>query len=731
MFKKQLNYIGLREFEYEIIDTSNYSDKYFNFIEIPEVFTGGKNLIRLRPKTDNLIVGTPLYIEIIDANGKTVYHEILNYIGSDKSRAISVFIYPDTAPGTANIYVSAKTRYTDSGVLSTFVDDPKRANLLWHREILISPISRNKSEILFEREPNVLVSERVVRYHEPDTASLTGVAGYTRLGKVTASSAAPGSVEMISNISSNDAISNTKYSNVIHESQYDTSRKLNIQTIPTASNSGGGIYDTDNSDGGVSGRYLSLRPENRNVIFAKGFQFTKDMLGGTIYVANANVGSFLPNDMTNPATFNPVQTIFSSSITRVINSSSIEVYDPFIYNVNYTSSAGVQKNISISRFAASSNFTCSYTKADWLAAETLSSKSYAECIFTNIAPMSGDIFKIKTYYKPMGMFGDFIDNGESIVSEYNVLRNINRLTQSISEGIVELELSAVHADNYSSYFTSSIHNVTDTGTGTYVSMSFRNADILSGMQLKMSGSGTFNANSYYRFNTVVRLQPSLRSNTHYAIAFNAHCLTNSVATSTFYPNPRVDVYLEKALVLGTAPKISVDYVNGNTNTLDRLDILADNLTYVGSLEGSDGTRFDEVQMNFLALEDCRCRPVFIIRSGTWTFGEVKLNALRENGFSPNYIRLLSYIPPTASDTELIFKFQYFNYDGRQAATETLVYGVRFDGNSFGTFGATVTGTTEVEGEFDFHGIIIASKPVVGFTMIREAIAIAAGIGGGP
>ncbi len=729
MYKSQLNYIGLSNLQYELIDTSTNSDNYFNVIEMPDVFTGGKNLIRIRPKNDNLVPGSTIYIEIIDANGNPIYHEILNYIGSDKSRAISVFIYPDTAPGNATVYFATRAYIADTGIQSAPIDSNSNPNILWTRDILVSPITRNKSDILFVREPIVIVNERIVKYHEPDNTALLDVDGirYSRK-KTTSGSTAIATVEMISQLHSDDVISDTEYSHVLQESQYDTSRKLNIQTMPSASN-----------DGGVSGRYLSTRKSSRNVIFAKNYEFNKDMIGGTIYVQNANISNYLPGDVLTPASYSPVPTVYSSSIIRVINSSSIEVHDPFLYSFDYTTTVGTTKSTAITRFAPTYNFTCSYMKADWIESESETSKSYAECIFTDIAPATGDIFRIKTYYKPMGMYGDFIDNGESVVNSYNILRSTSYLTQSISDGMVELELYNVNADNYRTFFTSSIVNITDASTS--VSMSYNNANLIGGIRAELQGSGSFGTTSYYSLHTcvggalglvtpaIVAQQPLIYKNTHYSVDFNAFCELNSSATSSATdPNLRVDVYIDN-LSGAAAPNIIVEPTNNKLPISNLVPIRGH--TYLGTVSGKPGTRFDNNSFSFYSLIETRVRLVFVIRAGTWTFNEIKLNALRENGFSPNYVRLMSYIPPTANQTELIFKFQYFNYDGRMAATETLVYGVLFDGSSALPGAGTLTGTIPILGELDMDGIVIASKPIIAYTVIHGAVAITAGTGGGP
>ena len=172
----------------QIFDTTPTSDNYFNIVDFPERFTAGKNLFKLNAANNTLVNDSEVQIEILDFNGNPIYFEPLNYLEQDGTRVISVYIYPDTSPGLATIYITGRARFNvfEDPILQNplpFSETPSGGdlyknypNLLWTRTINIAPEKFNTSEIIFTQQPQVTVVERVVNYQQPVTLNNVNVA---------------------------------------------------------------------------------------------------------------------------------------------------------------------------------------------------------------------------------------------------------------------------------------------------------------------------------------------------------------------------------------------------------------------------------------------------------------------------------------------------------------------------------------------------------------------------
>ena len=157
MIKKIIGRRGIKDLPVTYIDRSRTSPNYFQIVEFPQKFTAGKNIIKLRINGGVLAPGSTIQTEILDGGDAPIYHEILNYVEQDGTRVIVVYIYPDTPPGIATVYIAAratrireirsgKISYSLSPQAANFRDYP---NVKWKRTIPVQPGAENTSEILF------------------------------------------------------------------------------------------------------------------------------------------------------------------------------------------------------------------------------------------------------------------------------------------------------------------------------------------------------------------------------------------------------------------------------------------------------------------------------------------------------------------------------------------------------------------------------------------------------
>jgi hypothetical protein len=107
MIEKGVQKVGLDTYPVDFIDRSQSSPNYFDIISIPNKLTAGKNILKLRGGT-NLAPDSPIFIDVLDSNGNSIYHEVLDYMEDDGTRVISIHVYPDTAPGQGTIYIAGR-----------------------------------------------------------------------------------------------------------------------------------------------------------------------------------------------------------------------------------------------------------------------------------------------------------------------------------------------------------------------------------------------------------------------------------------------------------------------------------------------------------------------------------------------------------------------------------------------------------------------------------------------
>lgn len=140
-------------------ETNNNSANILNITFMPELFTAGKNLFRFKPNPMFISEKFPINIEILDANGKPIYHEVLRKKERDKSINVAVYIYDSTLIGGCSITLLC-TVYRDlNGILL-----PKNAvtkyNYKYIHTLSVDKTKVNDSEIIFAKEPKITLEEK-------------------------------------------------------------------------------------------------------------------------------------------------------------------------------------------------------------------------------------------------------------------------------------------------------------------------------------------------------------------------------------------------------------------------------------------------------------------------------------------------------------------------------------------------------------------------------------------
>jgi len=165
--EKRPNLSNLKVF---VEDESLFSPNYFKVSDVPQILQKGKNLLRIKGNSNNLVEGSQILIDVRDSNGNEIFFEVPDFIEDDKGRIISIFIYHDkgddnTPNGDATITIVGTAKFDLNGnpIPKQFQNIP---NVRWSETINVDRNRGNTSPIIFNTTtlPTVTVSETIETY---------------------------------------------------------------------------------------------------------------------------------------------------------------------------------------------------------------------------------------------------------------------------------------------------------------------------------------------------------------------------------------------------------------------------------------------------------------------------------------------------------------------------------------------------------------------------------------
>jgi hypothetical protein len=713
--RKRVGYFGLRDLSYSIIDTSENSPNFFRIIEFPEKFKAGKNLIKISANREYLVDGSEIHIEILDYNNNPVYYEPIRYVEKDGTRVIAVYIYPDTSPGDCTVFLAGRASQDPStGNLYRFSKNSNDAdyfqvpNVIWSRKCNVAPKASNDIEIIFTQQPRVTITEIVQPYLQPVnlTNIFTQVSSSGTISLSTPSTLArTGLTDIDSSVAEGAGSTRTPsfgrqfYNNNTVQSQLtDTSAAVTVSpTLQTLT--GYSTVTTSQpffSASMVNGTLTVKNPiltisgltagANNLVYPASQFNETTNDYGGAtralsgsydfaiVQVLNntsarvSQIGGFLNGEDTL-GQFNVSLLSVGTSGTSIRDSR-----DYTLYNVN--------------SFNASSDFTASFIKPSEVI-YTENSASFADIILSNTEPATGDVYRIKTLFKPSGQFGDFIDLGDTIVEQTDILIDTSSLETNVTVGSYYENFGTIESlSEINTYWTASALGTISTSNPMTIAYDM---DTLVG-GIKMTPTTTaFQDNDAVILSIKPQYNPRVYKDTEYIVVFNianTSNITSFSSTNTNIPNARLDVYISGSAV--TSQEAFKRVTTGDVLPVSNFNSTVINNFKDNGVLGSrigtyETTKVPEanatVTFRFIATEDKPIDLKFVTRHGAFIISDIQVLANQETGFSPNYIRINKRIPTEHLKTPLTFKFQYFDFRGRKADTETIAYGAVFDGDN--------------------------------------------------
>jgi hypothetical protein len=761
--RKKVSYVGLKDFDYLIRDTSLTSPDFFNIVHFPEKFKAGKNLFKLRAHPSNLVNFSEIFIEILDFNSNPVYYEPINYIEKDGTRVIAVYIYEDTPPDTCTVYLAGRTAVNPltGETIPATTADRTQPNVLWSRNVTIAPDDRNDVEIIFTQYPSLVVSEVVQAYLQPTNVyniftQLTGSGGTMTI------TPAPSQVigGLINNTLGGPAGPGTT-----------TPQGAGSSGTPSFGDQFYNLSPTENTLALSNGSTALSPPLNTltgySLLTTSGFALSSQMEGGIIVVRQPNItiqsstrgksGLVYPNSQVSETNTNILGTTSQLSgsikfaIVNVINSTQALVsqfdgfknindntYGPFNIRLRKQLQGGQYVTYIANALQASSNFTASFIQPT-ATVLTQNSASFADIILTDIEPATGDVYKIKTLYKPSGFFGDFSDLGDTILEQTDLLIDTGSLETNVVIGS--------YYENYgrfdnlaeiNQYWESSSYG---TVTNPFA-ITYDTATLIGGARLLTDWSPS---NQYIAsigdaciFNIRSQYRPSVTKNTEYLVKFriaNDTTIASYSSNDPNIPNARLDVY-----VSGSRVTIQEEYrytQAGEIDTVPNINAtLVENFRDNGPLGTRIGTyqikhtpsSYGNVVFRFKAEDNGPIDLKFVTRRGSFILADIQLLADKETGYSPNYTRLSKRIPTEHLNTPLTFKFQYYDYRGNKADLESIAFGAVFDGDNTYIDGVNnlITGSiflsNQTNSGIEMAGVSSGFIRTVGFNGIDAAIA---------
>jgi len=616
MIKKQRTLYGLSKWKYlyQEVDRSTV----FSLADLPSSFKVGKNSFKILASRDKLVKNSEVYIDIIDSNDQPIYIEISNLVNKDGTRNIVVYIYDETAAGDCRLQIAGTV--IDQNTVSP--------NYLFQTKIKVEVDKTVDNDIIFKEFPIIKYSERLQPVQKKD-----GGSRLTILPNLT------GSISIVSTTSPRQLA--------------ETALDVETNGIQTSINS---ISISNNQ----SVDSIQKVPEylDYSVLASKNYTFVKEMQGGKIELNSIHLP--YPPDVLNPVLF--LSKSYVGSVISVKNSSSIEIYPPIKFDIEYIDRNGALKYFSTNKVFNHTNFTTSYYQ--YLdVTSSISTQSFVSFDIYNLEPEIGSVDSIQVSYKPINQLGDFKTLGIFKIGSLNLLTTTSSLEFNNELGIVEKSIGSFRNGmvDFNNYWVTRSY-----GTGSIV-VDTQKIKVQEGIRVyQTSKRGISDRWSF---------QP-ISSFTNYAhenSSFQLKLKTYSEQDEVYKTKPQVDIYIS-----GTA---NIEPYFLDNRRLDHAPIITSSFgTYIGSLTEYQGKTLEK-SFDFKTVSSGSVLPIFVFRSGVWHISDVQINPQQSIGYSPNQFRFNIPIENIEKSTELLFKVEYLNSIGKTSNYNSTLKGVYFSGSS--------------------------------------------------
>ena len=681
-----------------ITDRSANSPSYFVLNNYPTEFTSGKNAIRLLGTPNKLKPGSEIFVEVLDAAGNPVYAEINNYVDQHNNFVISVWVYDDAVRGIGSVTLlgTALVDENNNPMPSVWRDRP---NVKWSRQITISPTKRNDSEILFERPPRIGLAQVVLPYNEvvgtTSSFAAASTANLTQFVFLDTNLRSSNSEEYTFDIPTQTAIFSPR------QGQRRVAIDVNLSPQSQTQNTVDGTIAVQNKDifNGVQypdlaayNTVLSIATASVSISLANGTiynysgGFTDDMIGSKVEIAQ--IGTKLPPTASGLVTNINTDEVYTSDVIDVLDSHRLVLRDSYTVDYSVVGKGGILLDAK-HRYTAVNNATASLvfrTPPTYIASTTVT-QSFYYFTMEDLSPISGDVYRIKTYIKETGKYGDYEILGDNIVQAPEVLVDENTLNDKPYKGTFFKWYGNMTLSNVQTYW----RLLTDTGTTIN--------EVLTGLQTYTSSVPQLNSyvldlERYESLNSVtldsmlLEIQQSefFKANQTYRVTLKATADFESSGTSV--NDCTLEVYASSEQLLGSGLSVLPRAFDPSKN-IDKTSqrgIFSRYGKLVGRVKALKGSgrfkTYGRVSFEFESDREGIGKLLLRVRSGAFHISEVSITPAVNTGFTPN---LLTYALPlnvgttsgiSSTSQSLDFKFEFFDYLGRQSDYVTFVPSVR-------------------------------------------------------
>lgn len=678
---------------YSIEDSSPSSDQYFNVKEIPSVLTAGKNVIKLGLDGPKLKASTDVDIEVLDADGNSLYIEYADYKDRFGYYYFAVYVYDLMPAGIGSIDIVGTALYTPTG-RETYLPASEHVfehNVRWRTLVDIRPTERNVTDIHFQKSPKVTVSQVLVPYK-------FNVGTYNINTKLTTRSIDELTIVNTRNVGF-DVKMNTSEDILDIEDLRNTYNYFQESSTANIVQTNIRKYHREVVDGYVYSEYFRhgaiLKYQSTDPKAFDTAPFTKDMEGSLLSFADIDNGvSMITKWLISPASGSlyeirggsgslPTQyTRYTPKIVSVINGKqAILSHAPTIDIIDKSGRKGpVERELEISKLQyAVGNFAYPTSTQEEIESISLSS-SYLQFTITDFKPIVGDVYRIKTYIKEAGANTEYNLINDHIVKAPEYLIDTDKTNQAVyvknqSDFFLYGEFTGpeVASEYWRGFFVSSSTRLEQ--------YSFINSASYSPVtnfplanSIKITNTGSYQRGLFTRyFQTYLPNEP-------YSLSF--YCMLD--------PGCELEVYMSSTTLKETqdafqAPKAfkqSPNYYPSGS----RYSKFGKLIGKVKNLDSTSRKFYDNVVFDFYSEDDGFGRPLFLLKtystsSLTAYISSVSITPLDLVGYTPSILQYAAPTPDTLSilqDDEahlsqsVDVKLEYYTSDGKQSEYVTYI-----------------------------------------------------------
>jgi hypothetical protein len=650
---RQKQYQGLKDKPVYLLDTSYNSNNYFNVTELPQILCAGKNKFRISANNNTLKIGSQVLFEVTDKNNNVIYSETFEYTDRNSQKIISIYVYPDNAPGVAQITLlgcASVDRITTPGTSLPIPKDwQNKYNVKWIYKVQADPFRRNDTDIIFISEPTINFTEVFKKQNtfeytssfQPETI-VNNISYYSSSTDYNVSYKTAGNMK-------NTAINYAEYqyNYTKYAKGYNTNYQLNIpeirnsdtsDKISTQKNTNVVINTNVESKNGVatfnntSEPSLTLSVPSPEVSSSY-FRFNKNMEGGTIRIPTPTLPH--PNIIGNLYTNDEM---YSASIIKVLNSYTIFVDKPYKRQVIDSNN---RINDNYYQSFQPSHFEVTYS-SKYTINESEAYKNFAKITITDFNPISGDVFRIKPFVKSITDASDFVPMTDIILDTTNLLISTSSFAIDESIGVFKSQ------DFVDSYWTASNVNISLLSP---VTMSYHNRELIDGIRIQSPIQPT---TGYWNIQHIPQTAMTFYKNNSYKISLDV------IGHDRQVPNQELAI-----LISGSA------FNNDN--------YLGYNGSYVGSIKITDTVNtYRNLTFDIIPDNDGIGILNLNINGGNWVISNINILGVKETGFTPNNVSFLIPLQPNWDNDTLDFKFELYDYKGNMSNQLLYLRNVKFN-----------------------------------------------------